>query len=79
MTSLPEIDRFNDNSLKIIGNGRMWAISYSTVVAYKGPNCPAGIRRDRTYSKTTAKHMGEMGVKDWHQVDDATFEKEAAL
>ena len=79
MTGLPEIDRFNDNATKLLIGGRMWAISYQTVVAYRGPNAPEGVRRDRNYSMTTAKHMGQMGVKDWRKVPDAEFEALASV
>lgn len=56
---------------------RDYYFSYHTCVALrKGAQ---RFRRDHTYSRTTARHMSQMGVKDWPQVDDATFEREAEV
>jgi len=46
--------------------------SYETCIAYR--NSQIRFRRNKTYSRTTAKHMTELGVKDWPQVTDAEFE-----
>lgn len=53
-----------------VGNRTLY-FSYETCIAARiGVRC---VRRDRTYSKTTAKHMGQMGVKDWDQLGDIDF------
>lgn len=47
---------------------RSFYFSYSTCIAMRGPD---GLyRRARTFSSSTAKHMTQMGVKDWPQVPD---------
>ncbi len=51
--------------------------SYSTCVAFRKGKRRA--RRDHNYSRTTAKHMGQMGVTNWPQLNDETFEVEAGL
>lgn len=72
----PTIERINDNAFILWVGTRRWYFSYQTVVAYaEGANIK--LRRDQTYSKTTAGHMTKMGVKDWEQVSDAKFEQVA--
>ena len=46
--------------------------SYETCIAYR--NSQIQFRRNKTYSRITAKHMTELGVRDWPQVTDAEFE-----
>jgi len=47
--------------------------SYETCIAYRGP---AGRFRDEdTYSRTTARHMKEMGVKEWQSYPTKEFEE----
>lgn len=66
---------------------RTYFISYETIVAYAGPaihedgSVERGIRirRARSYSSVTAKHMREMGVEGWSQVPDEEFERMASF
>lgn len=60
----------------IIGETSLY-FSYETCVAVWNTN--GKWRRTPTYSKTTAGHMTKLGVKSWPQVDDSTFEREAAV
>jgi hypothetical protein len=85
MSSKISIQRVNSNATIVSIGFRTWYFSYSTCVAYAGPEGPDGpnshhvtIRRDQNYSVTTAKHLSLMGAKDWRKVDDATFESIAA-
>lgn len=79
MANLPKLDRHGPNCTRLFIGSSLWCISYQTVVAYKGPNAPQGVRRDRNYSRTTAKHMGAMFCKDWRQVSDYEFVDIASL
>jgi hypothetical protein len=65
-------------SMNIVTIGtRDYFFSYGTCIAFRD-GCGFKIRRDQTYSKTTAKHMRLFGVKDWPQVCDAEFERAAS-
>jgi hypothetical protein len=46
-------------------------ISYSTVIGYSGPlgTC----RRHNDWGPTTGKHINEMGIRDWVEVDEETM------
>ncbi len=71
------VQRDGANQTVVQIGGRTYYFSYSTCVAL----CRDGerYRRDQTYSRTTAKHMTQWGVKGWPQVSDAEFESAAAI
>lgn len=56
-----------------------YGISYATVIAYRGPQAPRGIRLHNRWGPTTGRHMNELGVKNWQVVSDDDFEKLAAI
>ena len=66
----------SNQTLVEIGD-REFFFSYETCVAYRDSS--VRIRRNKNYSVTTAKRLGQMGVKDWPQVSDEEFERRAAL
>lgn len=37
-------------------------ISYKTIIGYRGPAFPAGVRTDIIHSHTTNKHVGQFGI-----------------
>ena len=79
-SSLPQVQPYGPSALKIMVGDHMWAISYSTVVAYRGPNAPEGIRpASQPQCRTTAKQMGQMGVSGFRAVQDREFEQLASL
>jgi hypothetical protein len=82
MNALPKITERFSNRYQVTQGNCIWYFSYSTCVAFErfDPEAPATerftrIRRQSHYSRTTAKHMGQMGVAAWAKVDDVTFEK----
>jgi hypothetical protein len=60
-----------------LGDKTYW-FSYETCVAFSDGS-GLRIRRDHNYSVTTAKHMSQMGVKDWDKMADSDFERYAGL
>ncbi len=78
MTSIPKIERLGPTSYIVDDGQKTMYFSYQTCVAIRGRNGDT-FRRDRNYSVTTAKHMRQMGVADWHKVSDETFERLAAI
>lgn len=46
-------------------------ISYTTVVGYSGPL--GACRRSNDWGPTTGRHMSEMGIKGWVEVDEETM------
>ena len=75
------LDNPGANQTVVSMGSRDYYCSYQTCVAYRDVDSHVnnveyrGIRRDHTYSRTTSKHMTQMGVKDWTQVSDEEFEK----
>ena len=45
--------------------------SYETCIAYRGPRVCCRVAN--SYSRTTLKHMREMGVYDWPEVSSDAF------
>jgi hypothetical protein len=77
MNTLPKIVHRYANRYAVSQGNCTWYFSYSTCVAFErlDGKDSVRIRRDRNYSRTTAKHMGQMSVGNWEKVDDATFER----
>ena len=70
----------NESNHQIIEIGeKRYYFSYMTCVAFADFSKHIRIRRESNYSKTTAKHMTNMGVKNWDTVKDDVFEQMAAL
>lgn len=47
--------------------------SYATLI---GVNAPSGGYRDEaSYSRTTAKHMGQLGIGGWQKVPNSELER----
>ena len=70
----------NESNHQIIDIGeKRYYFSYMTCVAFADFSKDIRIRRESSYSKTTARHMSNMGVKNWDTVEDDVFEQMAAL
>ena len=70
----------NESNHQIIEIGeKRYYFSYMTCVAFADFSKGIRVRRESSYSKTTARHMSNMGVKNWDTVEDAMFEQMAAL
>lgn len=62
----------------IIGiKDKNWFFSYTTCVGFSSPSIR--IRRESSYSKTTAKHMNLMSITNWKKVSDEEFKRLASL
>lgn len=70
--SIPII-RVDGNKAVVVIDDCALYFSYSTCVAARLGLCR--IRRDRTFSRTTAKHMADMGIEHWPQASDDAFER----
>lgn len=68
---MPTLKQVYTNAVIVEFGYKTYYFSYETCVAIKDQN--TRFRRNQNYSKTTAKHMTLMGVKDWPQVDDQVF------
>lgn len=68
---IPTIKHLYPNATIVEFGYKTYYFSYETCVAIRDQN--TRFRRNQNYSRTTTKHMGLMGVKDWPQVDDNTF------
>lgn len=55
-----------------IGNGNEFYFSYKTLVAAKvGNRC---VRTEKKWSRTTSKHLSQMGVSGWEQIPQDALE-----
>ncbi len=55
-----------------IGNGNEFYFSYKTLVAARvGNRC---VRTEKKWSRTTSKHLSQMGVGGWEQVSQEELE-----
>jgi hypothetical protein len=71
---IPEIKLEGTNMTMVITTTGFYYFSYETCVAYKSLG-GVGIRRERSYSNTTTKHLSKFGAKGWEKVNDAEFER----
>ena len=55
-----------------IGNGDEFYFSYKTLVAARVGN--RRVRTEKKWSKTTSKHMSQMGVDGWEQIPQDELE-----
>ena len=81
MTSRLFIKQDSDNAHVVgIGDHRFY-FSYETCVAYESPGLK--VRTAKHYSRTTTKHLSQMGVADFPALEDELFraavEKATAL
>lgn len=74
--SLRLVQLGSNQSMVEAENGTLY-FSYSTCVAAHLKGYGA-CRTDRKYSKTTSKHLGQMDVKHWPEVEEEEFRRRLA-
>ena len=76
---MPQIVMTESNHQILKIGEKHYYFSYMTCVAFADFSKDICVRRVSNYSKTTAKHMSTMGVKNWDTVEDDVFEQMASL
>lgn len=71
----PKLTQLGSNQCLINMDNCIFWFSYETCVAFHDRKAGVRVKRNQSYSRTTAKHMSQMGVKDFPEVSDEEFEK----
>lgn len=71
---IPKLNQLGPNQTRIsMGHCVFW-FSYETCVAFESYKTGIQMRREKAHSRTTARHISQMGVKDFPAFSDEAFE-----
>ena len=71
---IPKLNQLGSNQCRIsMGHCVFW-FSYETCVAFESYQANIKMRREKAFSRTTSKHLSQMGVKDFPAFSDEAFE-----
>ena len=76
--NIPRLTQLDSNQTLVTIGPRQYYFSYQTCIAFQDFTDGRKYRSANSYSVTTAKHMGQMGVKDWPQLSEEQFAEEIA-